>query len=231
MSNPSMEQKYPIKMGTRNCDIDPRDAYDIPTTSNTNNSIGPKVGSKFIQPMVSIEQSTANNGLIRPMQFEAKEKSFEEKIYILFYTISNIDEDDPASKTFSICIGRTMAYSDIKNKLQSGLEIDVHRSYVMTETKQTETKTGDIKYFMVPYEECMSVYAFCTSIGSFYSDEFDIEDYADGDIPEDNRSGIVNTVLSSEQIEYRNMLEEAIGRDRFISTMRQIYGPEGSNNV
>lgn len=222
---------HPIGMGTRNGATDARELYDIPTTPNTNNSTGPKVESKFIKPMVPVEQVTANNDLIRPMQFEAKDKSFEEKIYILLYTLSDIDEDDPASKTFSVCIGRTMAYSDIKSKLQSGLEIDVHRSYVMTETKQTETRTGDIKYFMIPYEECMSVYAFCTSIGSFYSDEFDIEDYADGDVPEDDRFGRTNTVLSSEQIEYRRMLEEAIGRDRFINNMRQIYGPESSNNV
>ena len=230
-NSPSSNQAHPIRIGSRNSATDVQELYNTTTTPNTNNSTGPKVGSKFIKPMVPIEQTPINSGLIRPMQFEAKEKSFEEKIYILLYTISNIDEDDPTSKTFSVCIGRTMAYNDIKNKLQSGLEVDVHRSYVMTETKQTETKTGDIKYFMVPYEECMSVYAFCTSIGSFYSDEFDIEDYADGDVPEDDRFGKVNTVLSSEQIEYRRMLEEAIGRDRFINDMRQIYGPDGSNNV
>ena len=227
----SGERHHPIGIGTSNSYTDTQESYNIQTTSNTNNSIGPKVGSKFIQPMVPIEQTPSNNGLIRPMQFEAKDKDFEEKIYILLYTLSDIDEDDPASKTFSVCIGRTMAYNDIKTKLQSGLEIDVHRSHVMTETKQTETKTGDIKYFMIPYEECMSVYAFCTSIGAFYSDEFDIEDYADGDVPEDDRFGRLNTVLSSEQIEYRRMLEEAIGRDKFIDTMRQIYGPESSNNV
>ena len=190
----------------------------------------------LIDPMQDIPKHNGISGsgqpLIRPMQFEAKDKSFEEKTYIILYTLNHIDEDDPASKTFSVCVGRTMAYSDIKNKLLAGLDVDVHRSFVMTETKQTETVTGDIKYFMIPYEECVSVYAFCISIADFYSDdEFDIEEYADGDVPEDDRLKGSNAVMSSDQVEYRNMLEESLTRGKFINHMREIYNNSDSHNV
>ena len=186
----------------------------------------PKVKSGFIK------SDSNNTNLINPIHYEAKEKSPEEKIYIILYNLNDVDEDDPTSKTFSVCIGRTLAYNDIKNKLLSGMAIDVHRSYVMTETRQTETKSGDIKYYMIPYEECISIYAFFVSISNFYSDdEFDIEDYADGDVPEDDRLNKANTVLSADQLEYRRMLEESLQRDKFITNMRQIYANDSSNNV
>ena len=184
----------------------------------------PSIKSKFIP-----SSNESPNNIIKPMHFEVKPKGFEEKIYILLYEINDIDEDDPSSRTFSICIGRTMAYSDIKTKLQSGIDIDVHRSYVMTETKQIELATGDEKYFMVPYNECMSVYAFCISVANYYEDnDFDIEDYASGDVPEDDRMNRTLHVMSQEQIEYRKMLEESMKRDKFLTEMRNIYGPEST---
>lgn len=187
----------------------------------------PGIRSKFIS---SVQNSTSKP--IQPMQFDVRVKSFEEKVYIILYTINNIDEDDPTSKTFSVCIGRTMAYMDIKNKLQSGLDIDVHRSYIMTETKQTETETGNGKYYMIPYDECMSVYAFCISVANFYNDEdFDIEDYANGDVPEDNRMDRTMHVMSREQMEYRELLEESLSRDKFLTDMRRIYGPDSAKEI
>ena len=167
--------------------------------------------------------------LINPMTFEDRDKSFEEKTYIILYVINGEEDDDVYSRSFSVCIGRTMAYEDIKEKLISGLDIDVHRSKVITETKQTETKTGNIKYSLMPYNECISVYAFITSISSFYDDdEFDIEDYSYGDVPEDN--GIKERrVMSSEQIEYRRMLEESISRREFINTLRENNTTGGTN--
>ena len=183
----------------------------------------PEVRSKFITPL----PSEKNNGPIRPMQFTVRNKSFEEKIYIILYKINDIDEDLPESKTFSVCIGRTMAYSDIKTKLIEGLDIDVHRSYIMTETKQVEAATGDEKYYMIPYSECMSVYAFCVSVANYYGeDDFDIEEYSSGDVPEDDRMNKTKHVMSQDQINYRNMLEDSIRRDKFLTEMRSIYGPE-----
>ena len=121
---------------------------------------------------------------------------------------------------------------DIKNKLLSGLDIDVHRSYIMTETRQTETATGDIKYYMIPYEECISVYSFCVSVSDFFNtDEFDIEEYADGDVPEEGRLDNTVHIMSAEQIQYRQMLEESIGREKFIAHMREIFEPNESNNI
>lgn len=183
----------------------------------------PGARSKFITP----PQSEKNNGPIRPMQFTVRNKSFEEKIYIILYKINDIDEDLPESRTFSVCIGRTMAYSDIKNKLVEGLDIDVHRSYIMTETKQVEAATGDEKYYMIPYSECMSVYAFCISVANYYGeDDFDIEEYSSGDVPEDDRMNKTKHVMSQDQIDYRNMLEDSIRRDKFLTEMRSIYGQE-----
>lgn len=181
----------------------------------------PGIKSKFI---TSSENASK---VIKPMHFGVKPKSFEEKIYLILYIINDIDETEPESKTFSVCIGRTMAYEDIKTKLQSGLDIDVHRSYVMTETKQIEASTGDEKYFMIPYNECMSVYAFCISISNFYGNEdFDIEEYASGDVPEDDRMNHTIHAMSPEQIQYRNMLEESMRRSKFITEVRSIYGQD-----
>ena len=149
---------------------------------------------------------------IRPIQYEDREKTVEDKTYIILY-ILNDEEDDVSSKTFSVCVGRTMAYMDIKNKLQSGLSIDVHRSCILTETKQTETSTGDLRYFIVPFDKAISVYAFCVSQSEYFNDEeFNIEDYSDGDVP-DNRMDFVNRVWSPEETQYRNMLNDMM-RDR-----------------
>ena len=164
---------------------------------------------------------------IRPIQYEDREKTVEEKVYIILY-ILNDEEDDVTSKTFSVCVGRTMAYMDIKNKLQSGLSIDVHRSCILTETKQTETSTGDLRYFIVPFDKAISVYAFCVSQSEYFNDEeFSIEDYADGEVP-DNRMDFVNRVWSAEETQYRNMLNDMM-RDRENNQRMFEPGNEGIN--
>lgn len=232
-------------MSTRSSNThDPKNEYDIPFTPSTNNGSSipaPKVASgfihspKLIEPMSPINDDMPHKTIERGMTFIAREKSTEEKIYIILYRLNDSeDTDDVTSKTFEVCIGRTAAYSDIKNKLQSGLDIDIHRSYIMTETRQTETCTGDIKYYMIPYEECISVYSFCVSVAEFFNtDEFDIEEYADGDVPEGGK--FENTVhfMSAEQIEYRRMLEESLGREKFIASMREsfTFDSTGPNNI
>lgn len=188
-------------------------------------------GSKFIKaPDQAFRGENNFNQPINPVQFEEKHKDFEDKDYIILYYLNGDDLDEISSKTFSICHGRTMAYSDIKEKLESGLDIDVHRSKILTETKQTETKSGDIKYFMVPLADAITIYAFCISVKEFYDDEFDIEFYADGDVPE-NETKYDRACLTSEQLDYRRELEDRISRQQFISDMREIYNPSNGNIV
>lgn len=192
----------------------------------------PEITSTFIKPMTFFDEEKKEEEKVKqavsPMSFFAKEKSVEEKIYIILYIINTDDESDTASKTFEVCIGRTAAYSDIKEKLISGLDIDVHRSLVITETIQTETKTGDTKYYLLPFEEAISVYSFCIAVSSYYNtDEFDIEDYSEGDVPEE-RITYTKAYMTPEQIEYKNMLEESIQHNKFISDMRENIN---SNNL
>ena len=231
-------------MSTRNSNShDPKDEYNIPFSPSTTNGSSiptPRVASGFIHspapidPMTPIDNRAIPQKTIeRGMTFIAREKSTEEKIYIILYRLNDSEEtDDITSKTFEVCIGRTAAYVDIKTKLQSGLDIDIHRSYVMTETRQTETSTGDIKYYMIPYEDCISVYSFCISVSEFFnSDEFDIEEYADGDVPEDGKFDNTVHFMSADQIQYRKMLEESLGREKFISMMRERIESSESNNI
>lgn len=231
-------------MSTRNNNSrDPKDEYSIPLSPSTNNGSfipTPRVSSGFIHSPVSIDPMTpVDNRTIpqktieRGMTFIAREKSTEEKVYIILYRLNDSeDTDDITSKTFEVCIGRTAAYADIKTKLQSGLDIDVHRSYVMTETRQTETSTGDIKYYMIPYEDCISVYSFCISVAEFFdSDEFDIEEYSCGDVPEAGKFEDTVHFMSADQIQYRKMLEESLSREKFITTMREKIESSESNNI
>ena len=164
-----------------------------------------------------------HDGLIKPMDFDVRTKSIEEKMYIILYKIDDGESDEIYNSIYSVCIGRTEAYSDIKNKLISGLNVDVHRSIIITETKQTESSTGDRKYFLIPYDECISVYSFCISIGDYYSDdEFDIEDYNNSDVPETPQDiALTNPMyMTKENMEFRKLFEESLKRDKFIDHMK-----------
>ena len=179
---------------------------------------------KFIEPMIfdNPEQINGNKQLIKLMDFDVRTKSVEEKVYIILYKVY---EEDETRNEYSVCYGRTEAYNDIKNKLISGLDLDLYKSKIITETKQTETSSGDRKYFMIPYDECISIYSFCVSVRGYYSDdEFDIDDYTDGLEPEE-----INvpsefegrpTYLSPEQQEYRKLLEASMKRDKFLDALR-----------
>jgi len=190
----------------------------------------PKVSSGFIdQP--GIDKRT---GLLNPMELDVRTKSTEEKIYIILYHLNPEDDmDEMYRSVFSLCVGRTEAYLDIKDKLESGIDIDIHRSRIMTETKQTEWESGNRKYYMIPYEECISVYAFCTAVKEFYGDDgFDIEDYNDGEVPEDPNDHLAShpTYLTAEQLEYRKELEAAIGREKFNEQLREA-AKNGAINI
>lgn len=203
--------------------------------NNNNNGLEPlifdtpELRSKFIK---NDDNTTTPNNYIKGMEFDVKTKSFEDKIYIILYKINSSEDEDIYQNIYSVCNGRTEAYRDIMDKLISGLDIDIHRSLIMTETKQTETQTGDRKYFMIPYNELISIYSFCVSVSDYYNnDDFDIEDYNDGDAPENNQLKNDKAFLTSDQLKYRQMLEESMQRNKFINNMRSELGLVDEHNI
>ena len=194
-----------------------------------------KNNNELIQPIIFEENKPIpEKDLVKPITFGVRTKSFEEKIYIILYRLNEC-EDEAMSKIFEICVGRTETYNDIKNKFLSGMSIDVHRSKIITETKQTETSTGDEKYYMTDYEDCISLYSFCKKVEEYYNDqEFDIEDFNDTDVPETNELESHPMYLTKEQQEYRDMLMSSIKRNKFITELREEYRNNGlidGNNV
>ena len=190
---------------------------------------------ELIEPMIfNDDKVDKNKGLIHPMEFDVRTKSIEEKIYIILYKIIDSNNEDEYNNIYSICLGRTDAYNDIKNKLLSGEEIDIHKSKIITETKQTETESGDRKYYLVAYEDCISVYSFMISIQDYYSDDnFDIEEYNEDGIPEHeyNELEFKPHYLTPEQIEYRNMLEASLKRDKLFLQIKREQEDENVDNV
>lgn len=183
--------------------------------------------NKFIEPMIFNNQENAQPpiSLQKGMDFDVREKSFEEKIFIILYKIEGDDIEEYQKNCFSICIGRTNTFNDIKEKLISGLDIDVHKSKIITETKQTESSTGDRKYFLLPYEECISVYAFCISVRDYYSDDdFNIEEFNNSEIPESDEIESLPGYLSAEQLEYRKLLNASFNSDKFINELKKENG-------
>lgn len=180
----------------------------------------------LIEPMIfdeqpNLRQVDPESGLIKPMDFDVKTKGIEEKVYIILYKIdTDMENDMMYENIYSVKIGRTEAYSDIKEKLLSGVNIDIHRSRVITETKQTETKTGDRKYFLMALEDCLSIYSFCISVSEYYSnDPFNIEDFNNTPIPDDPNTMLseLPNYLTPEQQEYRAMMEESMRRERMFN--------------
>lgn len=179
---------------------------------------------ELIDPMIPIDQP--KKALVNPMIFDARTKSPEEKIFIILYLTEEDEVDDEHRHIYSVCYGRTEAYNNIKNKLISGLNIDIHRSIVITETKQTETSTGDKKYYMVPFDECLTVYSFCNQVSGFYSDdEFEIEDYDTTDIPEDKEAEFKEEhpmFLTAEEQSYENMMLVMMQEKSGVTDMRDM---------
>lgn len=185
-----------------------------------------EVNKKLIDPMIFNDPKKDDHPkeLQKVMDFDVRTKSIEEKFYIILYLINDDELDEVHKHCFKIAIGRTSAYNDIKEKLISGLNIDIHRSRIITETKQTETSTGDRKYFFLPYEESISIYSFCISVSEYYSyDEFNIEDYNDSDIPDDGGKTLIEDnpgYLTEDQIQYRDMLESSMKHDKFFNDLK-----------
>lgn len=120
-----------------------------------------------------------NNGneVVDLMIFDDEEKTIEEKIFIILYKLEENDNDELNNQIYSICVGRTSTYNDIKEKLSSGLMINIHESKIITETLQLGIKHMNKKYFLMNLDDCISIYTFCKSFSNNYDDDFDIEDY------------------------------------------------------
>ena len=189
---------------------------------------------ELFEPMIfEDQQKKENKELVRPMEFDVRTKSVEEKLFIILYVLEEDNLEKIYQNCYSICQGRTEAYSDIKSKLISGLNINVHKSKIITETKQTESETGDRKYYLIPLDECLSVYSFCISVSDFYSDdEFNIDDYVSEDDDSADTDKIIQqqknsySVLEELDSEYRKLLEQSIKRENFL---RELGKDDGIN--
>lgn len=93
--------------------------------------------------------------LVRPIVYEAPNKTPEEKMYIVLYVIEeNIEQE------YDICIGRDKAFEDIINCLiYYNRDLNLDKSKVLVETKQTST-TGDIIYFITHPNDSLSIKQF-----------------------------------------------------------------------
>lgn len=140
------------------------------------------VPKNLINPMVFDDDK--KNKLINPMTFDAPTKSFEDKIYIVLIELES--SDNLFDGQYKVCNGRTDCYRYLEKLFEIfGSDINAYRSKVITETKQTESETGNTKYYLMPYDEIASVYTFCKSVESYYGDTaFNIEEFV-SDLEED----------------------------------------------
>lgn len=144
-----------------------------------------------------------------PLPNDIRTKDTEEKVYIILYQLNEDDLEEMFQNIYVISRGRTPAYEDIQNKLESGLNIDIHRSKVLVETKQTQTSTNNRKYYLIGIDDAISLYSFCKSIeGDYNNYDFDIENYNNTDVPEEDEDikHVGLDRLTPEQEEYLNML-------------------------
>lgn len=144
--------------------------------------------------------------LINAISFHDPIKDVEQKTFIILYEVDSDNEENSIfDHVFTICTGRTSAYNDIKEKLLSGVNINIHKSIIITETRQTETKTASEKYFLMNLDKCISVYSFCIAVSDSYSDDsFNIEDYNDAQYSISEEFDSVS--LTDEQQEYKRLI-------------------------
>lgn len=166
-----------------------------------------------------------NNNLKKVMDFTVPPKSYEEKTYIILYKICGSSVDD-CDGLFDIEIGRTNTYETIKSHLISGMDIDIHSSKIITETKLKD-RNNDDKYFLIPFDECISIYAFFNSVSSYYSDdEFDIEDYNNLKTDTDSDEELER---SKEQKEYEEDIMKSLKDDKFSVSFMNTKSSNGIN--
>lgn len=154
-------------------------------------------------------------GLIDPLIHYAYEKSIEEKIYIVLYVLNPDYTEEELDRIYhniySVCIGRSETYEDIKLKLNSSIGVDVYKSIVITETLQTETSTSNTKYYLMPFNECISVYDFVKRVQPLMPrDDFDIDFFIEEGMEEvDYKEAFKEdhpTYLDEDQLRYRHIM-------------------------
>lgn len=145
----------------------------------------PKVNSSgrpLIDPMEFDKDSPyyvePEKKLINPLVVDALTKSVEDKIFIVLLKYDEGDgNDDLFDGQYHICTGRTETYRYIEKLVQAfGTDINAHESKVITETKQTETESGEKKYYLIDYDDAISVYTFCKAVEENY-EGFRIDDF------------------------------------------------------
>lgn len=132
---------------------------------------------KLIDPMV-FDDDKKKSKLINPMIIDVPTKSFEDKVYIALIVLEGTDTFFDGQ--YKVCMGRTECYRYLEKLFETyGSDVNPYKSKIITETKQTETETMNTKYYLMPYGEIISVYAFCKSVEDYYGKTaFDIDLYA-----------------------------------------------------
>lgn len=181
---------------------------------------------KMIEPIIFEDPNAPKQP--SPFKHDIRTKDTEEKVYIILYQLDDDLVEETFQNIYTISRGRTPAYEDIQNKLQCGLNVDIHRSKVLVETKQVQASTGDAHYYLLSIDDAISIYSFCKSIeGDYQNYNFDIENYNDSDVPSENED--VRHVgldrLTKEQEEYLKMIMEALAARNEQSNVHQ----EGDN--
>jgi len=155
---------------------------------------------------------------IQPMTFDVPTKSTEDKIYIV---IMEDESNDPMfDGQYKICHGRTECYRYIQGLIEAfGEDVPVHTSKVITETKQTETDTGNSKYYLINYDESLSIYAFCKAIEMYYTDDkFSIDDHFSAPMNNDNYR---QPISEKEAFAYAANIEDPIIAQAAIETFKE----------
>lgn len=127
-----------------------------------------KINKPLIDPLLPME-----DGFIDPLlPPDEPDKGFEEKKYLVLWVNNNDSSED--GNHFFIGTGRSETYYFIRDNIS---EIDIHNSYVLVETKQTETKSKVRRWYMTSIDKAITVFAFMKKVQDNYNDKFDIEDY------------------------------------------------------
>lgn len=127
-----------------------------------------KIHQPLIDPLLPME-----DGLTDPLlPPDEPDKGFEEKKYLVLWVMN--DDSSEYGNHFFIGTGRTETYYFLRDNIS---DIDVHNSYVLVETKQTETKSQVRRWYMTSIDKAITVYQFLKKVQENYHDGFDVEDY------------------------------------------------------
>lgn len=163
-----------------------------------------------------------------PMVFDVPTKSTEDKKYIIF--IVEGSSDGLYDGLFKICNSRTECYRHIKTLIETfGEDFNVYESKVITETKQIEAESGDSKYYMINYDDALTVYAFCKAVEMYYKGtvvDFDIDDYYAP--PQQNEAPINN--IDEAAFTYAMGIDDPIIAQAAMDTFKEVAQSKNKKN-